>query len=416
MYLTDQEKKMLQGEYGAPVQKAMEILVHLGDFYGAEKMIAVRNVHMPGSSAIVAGKAGIRFVELMGNEGGLFCTLTTLNTAAVDLLDWRDLGFPEQYYHDQARLTRAYKKMGGVGCHTCIPYLSGNLPRFGEHIAWGESSAIAFVNSVVGARTNREGGPSALAAALTGRVPLYGYHLDENRAGQVRINVTAKLKGAFDYGTLGYYVGKQCQELIPVFTGLPSNITIDELKMLSAALASSGSVALFHVVGITPEAPTLEAAFRGKAALMEIEFGRTEYESTIAQLNKSRTNRVDLVVIGCPHASIDEIKLIAENLYENKTNSAVDFWITTAIGNKEIASRNGYLEIIEKAGARLVCDTCPILGPTAAMIGTKGYNAIATNSAKLAHYIPGQWDIGSHYGSFEQCIKAAITGVWGDEK
>ena len=415
MFLTDEEKKMLAGENGTPIRKAMEILTQLGEIYGAERMLPIQNVHMPGSSVVVTGKAGIKFVETMGCNGNKFCTYTTLNTAAVDMDNWKELGFPEEFYVDQIRLTNAYKNMGGIACHTCIPYLNGNLPRFGEHVAWGESSAIVFVNSVIGARTNREGGPSALAAALVGRVPAYGFHLDENRIGQVRVDVRSDLHGTYEYGTLGYYVGKICQELVPVFTGIPAHVTIDELKMLGAALASSGSVALYHVVGVTPEAPTLDAAFKGCTPKLELVYSRGEHQKTSAALNKIVNDKVDLVVMGCPHASIEELRCIAEQLQGKKINPDVDLWVTTALGIKELARRTGHLDLIEKAGGKVVCDTCPVLGPTADLVGKKGYRSLATNSAKLAHYIPGQWGIGSFYGSLEQCVQAALIGQWSCE-
>ena len=181
MNLTFEEQKMLDGAYGKSVQKSMEILTSLGDIYGAERMIPIKSVHMPGSSIVVAGEAATSFVEQMGENGTEFAAYTTLNTGAMDMDCPRELGFSEETIARQKRLTGAYGRMGGVPCHTCTPYLIGHCPKFGEHVAWGESSAIAFVNSVIGARTNREGGPAALAAAIAGRVPAYGYHLDENR-------------------------------------------------------------------------------------------------------------------------------------------------------------------------------------------------------------------------------------------
>ena len=189
MNLTFEEQKMLDGAYGKSVQKSMEILTSLGDIYGAERMIPIKSVHMPGSSIVVAGEAATSFVEQMGENGTEFAAYTTLNTGAMDMDCPRELGFSEETIARQKRLTGAYGRMGGVPCHTCTPYLIGHCPKFGEHVAWGESSAIAFVNSVIGARTNREGGPAALAAAIAGRVPAYGYHLDENRRGQFLIHV-----------------------------------------------------------------------------------------------------------------------------------------------------------------------------------------------------------------------------------
>lgn len=412
MQLTPEEEQMLSGEYGYPVQKAMEILVQLGEIYGASKMIPVSNVHMPGSSVVVAGEAGTKFVEKMAGEKGVFRTFTTLNPAAVDLNCWQEIGYSEATWGLQNRLTTAYQAMGAIPCHTCVPYLIGNTPRLGEHVAWGESSAIAFVNSVLGARTNREGGPSALAAALAGRVPAYGYHLDENRYGQIQVNVLVELKGITDYGSLGYWVGKLTGSKVPVFTGINNIASLEELKMLGAALASSGSVALYHVVGVTPEAPTLKAAFGNRKPEEVLEFGREQLEESQSLLNKNQRQDISLVVIGCPHASIREIEMIARELAGKKVSPNLELWVTTALPIKALAERCGYAQLIESAGGRLVIDTCPILSPMAEVARRKGYTALATNSAKLAHYAPGQWGLPTYYGSLQQCLTAALNGVF----
>ena len=229
MKLTAEEQKMLDGQYGKSVRKSMEILTSLGDIYGAERMIPVKSVHMPGSSIVVAGEAATSFVEQMGENETRFAAFTTLNTGAMDMDRPQELGFSEETIARQERLTGAYRRMGGVPCHTCTPYLIGHCPKFGEHVAWGESSAIAFVNSVIGARTNREGGPAALAAAIAGRVPAYGYHLDENRRGQFLIHVEASLSDIADYGALGYWVGTRVESGVPVFTGIPADVSTDQL-------------------------------------------------------------------------------------------------------------------------------------------------------------------------------------------
>lgn len=409
MRLTLDEQKMLNGEYGYPVQKGMEILVQLGEIYGAEEMLTVSNVHMPGASVVVAGEAGTKFVEEMVGKEGKFKTLTTLNTSAIDFKHWDEIGFSEDTFKLQTRLTCAYECMGGLACHTCTPYLIGNTPRFGEHVAWGESSAIAYVNSVLGARTNRHGGPSALAVALTGKVPAYGLHLQENRYGNLLFNVNVELNGIDDYGSLGYWAGKIVESKVPVFTGIPSDVTIDQLKMLSAALASSGSVALYHIVGVTPEAPTLEAAFGNKQPEQVLEFGAAQLIESRNSLNKHQNQPVSLVAIGCPHASITEIEMIAKLLNNKKINPNVELWVITAVPNVAYAERCGFKQIIESAGGRMVSDTCPILAPMNDLAKKKGYKAMATNSAKLAHYAPGQWALPTYYGSLERCINAALT-------
>lgn len=412
MYLTEEEEKMLKGEFGLAVQKAMQILVALGDIYDAERMVPVSNVHMPGSSVVVAGDAGLRFVEEIASTSALFKTYTTLNPAAVDLKGWEAMGIPRNFFEKQLRLTRAYERMGAVSCHTCTPYLIGNLPRNGEHIAWGESSAIAFSNSIIGSRTNREGGPSALASALTGRTPLYGLHLDENRRGRLLIKVDTDLKDVTDYGALGYFVGKVCGGENPVFVNKVRNPSIDQLKMLGAALASSGSVALYHIVGITPEARTEADAFQGEKPSEKVYFGHEELERAKEELSKEPSDQVDIVCIGCPHSSLNEISEVAELLRGRKVDSDVKLWVCTSLSVKSLADRMGYTEVIERAGGVIVCDTCPVLAPTKELVKLYGYRTIATNSAKLAHYAPGQCNLMPHYGDTKACIKAAVDGVW----
>lgn len=410
MKLTEQEQQMLDGKYGKSVQKSMQILTQLGEIYGADHMVPVKSVHMPGSSIVVAGEAATSFVEQMGENDTQFAAFTTLNTGAMDMDIPRELGFSEETISRQHRLTDAYTKMGGVQCHTCTPYLIGHCPKYGEHVAWGESSAIAFANSVLGARTNRQGGPAALAAAIAGRVPAYGYHLDENRKGQFLIHVDVPLHDIADYGALGYWVGTRVESGIPVFTGIDSAVSTDQLKALGAALASSGAVALFHVVGVTPEAPSLEAAFGGNEPEKNWSFGAGEMDEAYHKLNKHRGQPVSLVAMGCPHSSINEIIKVASLLKGQKVKSA--FWILCAQPVKHLAERSGHAKIIEEAGATLVCDTCPVLGAMAEPMEKIGMTAMATNSAKLAHYAPGQWSIPTYYGTTEACVNAAIKGVF----
>jgi predicted aconitase len=409
MNLSAKQQDMYDGKFGVPVKKAMEIIVQLGTIYGAKKLIPISSVHMPGSSVVVSGEAGVRFVEEMAEGGGNFLIPTTLNTGALDIGMWEALGYSQATYDLQQRLTGAYKKMGAVAVHTCTPYFGGSLPAKGEHIAWGESSAVAFVNSVLGAKTNREGGPSALASALTGLVADYGYHKDENRAGQYVVHVETPLKSITDFGSLGYWAGRIVESGVPVFTGI-EKATIDELKMLGAALASSGSVALFHVIGCTPEAQTLDAAMQGKKPVKEMSFGANELTEGKEQLNKHHGEPVSLIAIGCPHTSIAELEKIAIFLRGKKVKEGIHFWIMTSVSVKAAADRSGYVDIIEKAGARLVLDTCPILSPMQDLIKANGLKAMVTNSAKLAHYGPGQIAMPTYYVDTDHCLNTAISG------
>jgi len=412
MRLTREEKEMLEGKYGYPVQKSMEILVGLGECYDAERMIPVASAHLLDSLSI--GKAGALFNEEMADKGGKFVTFTDANPLSIEPYSWEDLGFSEGSVREQMAIIHNYTRMGLFLSNTCTPYLVGHYPRPGEHIAWSESSAVIFANSVLGARTNREGGFSSLAAALTGRVPEYGYHLDRNRYGDLEILVTANLKDIHDYGALGYFTGKVAKDKVPVLIGIPPSVSQDELKHLGAAEAASGSVALYHVVGVTPEAPTREAAFGPKKARdwETFELGEKELRETKELLSKATTRETDLVVFGCPHASIGEIKEIAQLLLGKKLNSGVELWISTSWIVKSYAEKMGHMDIIEAAGARILCETCPSAMPWGFLKG-RGHKVAATNSAKLAFYLTGgQHDLSMHYGSTERCVEAATSGVW----
>lgn len=262
MMLTKEEKAMLGGQSGYAVQKSMEILVALGEIYEAQKMVPVSHAHLVG---FLTHEGAGPFIQEMANKGAKFTVPATGNFVTFDLLHWKEMGISEQLFKEQMAILDAYEKMGAIISPTCTPYLVGHAPRMGEHIAWAESSAVIYANSVLGARTNREGGPVPMAAAITGRVPMCGYHLDKNRRGQVKIVVTTTLRSITDYATLGYFTGKIVQERSPVFFGIPGGVSCDQLKALGAALATSGAVTLFHVIGVTPEARTERDAFIQKA-------------------------------------------------------------------------------------------------------------------------------------------------------
>lgn len=413
MYLTEEETAMLDGDKGPAVRQAMEILVALGESFGAQRLLTINNVHMAGSSVLVAEEAGTRFVEDVRKNGGKFITTVTTNPTAVDPDKWKAIGIPESDSILQTRLTDAYAGMGANSCNTCIPYFVGNSPRFGEHMAWGESSAVVYANSVCGARTNREGGPSGLASALTGRTPEYGFHLKENRYGKILVKVEAALNDMTDYGTLGYFAGRIAGQDTPVFTGIPSNPTLEQLKALSAALASSGAVSMFHAVGVTPEAPTVEEAFNGKEPEQVLVFDEAAKAKAEAALNKEPSDHVDWILVGCPNATVQEIREVAEALEGGKKVApGVALWVTTANAMYAMADRMGYIKTIEDAGGVVVRETCPFLARSRVIAPTKGYKTLTTNSAKMAFYAPGQFGLPTHYGNLQRVMKAAIDGVW----
>jgi len=375
MYLTKEEERMLAGEQGEVMERMFRLLVRLGEIYGAENMISVGSVQVAGVSYKSIGDPGTEFLEDMASKGTRVKVLTYLNPAGMDLEDWKKYGFPEDFARNQLRIINAFKQMGIVITSTCTPYLAGNLPRFREHIAWSESSAVSFANSVIGARTNREGGPSALAAAICGRTPNYGLHLWENRQPTVKVKVDVDLSFNSDFGALGYYVGKQVKNKIPYFTGI-KNANTDQLKSLGAAMAASGAVALYHVEELTPEADLVETK-----GLETITVTQREIDETYENLNSGR--EPDIVILGCPHASLREIAVLAEKVKGKKLRKPV--WICTSRMMKEASDRMGFTEIIEKAGGSVVADTCMVVSPIEKM----GYKTTGVNSGKAANYLPG---------------------------
>ena len=374
MYLTKEQEKMLEGEEGEVVEKLMRLLVRLGDIYNADRMIPVGSVQVSGVSYKSIGDPGLEFLEDFASKGVKVKVLTYLNPAGMDLENWREIGIPADFAERQNKIISAFKKMGIVITATCTPYLAGNLPRFREHIAWSESSAVSFSNSVIGARTNREGGPSALAAAICGFTPNYGLHLDENRKPDFVIDVKADLSFNADFGAMGYFVGSAVKNKIPYFRGIKEANT-DNLKALGAAMAASGAVALYHVEGMTPEAGLMDTE-----GLEVIEFGNEELKETYEKLNTGE--EPDVVILGCPHASLREIAEVARRV-EGKTLKK-PLWICTSRAMKETAERMGLLDVIEKAGGKIVADTCMVVSPIENLFKTT-----AVNSGKAAHYLPG---------------------------
>jgi predicted aconitase len=402
MVLTEEEQKMLDGEYGKAIQQSMKVLVTLGKIYGAERMIKITNVHAPGVSYRVTGDAGLNYVKEASHDA-VFKIPMTLNSIGIDYQDWEKIGFPHDFAQKQMELSNAYHKMGAIAVNSCTPYLTGNLPVFGEHIAWGESSAIVFANSVLGARTNREGGPTALAAALTGCVPEYGLHLDKNRRGTHLIKVERQPVTDKDFAVLGYFTGKFAGKDVPVLEGIQKRPSLENFKTLGAAMASSGAVALYHIIGHTPEAPEKSAVIYGDVETTV--FGQKEYDKVCEKFSFS--GPVDFVVFGCPHTSIIEMRDIARLLEGKKIKSGL--WVCTSRPVKNLADTMGYSGNILDAGGEIVCDTCPVLCYT---LSQRNYKTVATNSGKMAHYAPGLWNLQPVLLDMGECIQAAVDGKW----
>jgi len=395
MYLTNAEEKMLAGEEGYALQKNMQILTALGDIFGADKMIPVSSVQVAGVSYYNLGDAGLEYLETLADQGAKARVKTTLNPAGMDLENWRELGIDEKFASKQKQLIDAFIRMGIIPSCTCTPYLVGNEPARGDHIAWSESSAVTYANSILGAMTNREGGPSALAAAVTGRTPSYGMHLQENRKPKVRVKIETKLTAVPEFGALGYFVGKKIGAKIPLFEGLEGT-EVEPLKSLCASIATYGGTALFHLN---------DASYTANEAPGEtLTVARSDIEGALRALNDEAAE-VDFVALGCPHCTLDEIKTIADLLQDRKVTR--EFWICTARQTMEEAEKFGYVQKIRTAGAKFACDTCMAVAPL------KGrFKVLATDSAKACYYGRGTNDFKTRIGTVEECVNAAVTGKW----
>lgn len=396
MFLTPEEMGLLSGSQGRASQKAMQILVALGEIYGAKRMIPVTSAQIAGVSYDNLGEAGLQFLAELAEGGGRVRVPTTLNPAGMDIENWRALGIPPDFAEGQEQVLNAYARMGVTLTCTCTPYLTGNLPKYGDHLAWSESSAVCYANSVIGARTNREGGPSALAAALTGRTPEYGIHLPENRLPDLTFQVEARLVDSSDFGALGKVIGEQiaATKSIPYIQGVES-ATLEELKSFCASLATYGGSAQFHVQGITPDAGT--SIPPGE----QLTISQSDLEKAYASLTDAAGDEVDFISLGCPHLSLGEIEHIS-HLLEGKQVKR-EFWVTTARATKLLADRLGYTQIIEAAGAKFAADTCCVVAPI------KGrFTAMATDSAKACYYAAAKNKLKTIFLPIEKVVQQAL--------
>jgi len=395
--LTKQEQSMLDGAEGNAVRKSMEILVALGEIFGAESLIKIGSVQVSGVSYHNLGDAGLEFLDDLAKDGRVK-VLTTLNPAGMDLENWRQLGISPEFAEKQKLVIDAFERMGILVSCTCTPYLIGNLPVYGEHVAWSESSAVTFANSVIGAKTNREGGPSALAAAFVGKTPCYGLHLDENRVPDIHVKVKAELTKLSDWGALGYAIGKKAENKIPYISGVKT-ADLDELKSFCASIVTYGAKPLFYIKGITPASGQQVAP--NETVVIEQADIRNAYDNINDQVND-----IELVCVGCPHCSINEIAKVAELIEGKKFAESTEFWVATSRTTKQLADKRGYTRIIEAAGGKFACDTCMAVAPI------KGrFKSLATTSAKGCFY-SRQNLMKTKMGSIEQCIEAAMTGKW----
>lgn len=405
--LTIRDEKVLNGEFGPASQMAMRILTQLGEVVGAVEMMNVEQVHVDG--CIYESEAHLDFAEKLAFLGGRVILPTTLNATSLDLRHPDAWGYSAHWKSKAQRMANAYLSMGCTPTWTCAPYQTEYLPKFGQQIAWAESNAIVYANSVIGARTNRYGDFTDICAALTGRVPKYGLHLPENRRGQVLFVLRDIPDALYEddafYPVLGHFIGEHTGDKIPVILGLPSKVSQDALKALGAGAASSGAVALFHAVGITPEARTLEQAFGGNEYERR-EITLRDLNAARAELSSADGTQLDAVVLGSPHFSLQECLRLAELMDGLRVRPEVELIVTTNRIVTEALRARGVLQTLTDAGVRVCEDTCILLSPMLA----PEIRVIMTNSAKYAYYTPNLLERRVVFGSLRDCVASAAQG------
>jgi predicted aconitase len=419
MRLTDHEKAMRDGVHGAAKARAMDLLIRYGEALGAERLIETNNVagafnaSTPSLRALAARGFDAVYSELnLDSDQVVAVPRMAVNTCqlitGIDNEKWKLQGITEDLAEQQKR-GEAFFGERGINMHaTCTPYQVGNVPVKGEHCAWMESSAVVYCNSVLGARTNTEGKESTGAAALTGRIPDWGLHLDRNRHGTHLVEVGIPIEDIMEWGLLGYWLGEIVQDEIPVLTGTLRQPTLIKLKHFGAAASSSGGVEMYHLPGTTPEAGSVEEAFGGHRITDTLRYGPTERRRAYDNLNCARERKIDFVMLGCPHNSIEQVWLIASLLEGRRIHPGTALWVHTPRALRDTAARNGYVRMIEEAGGVVMSDTCPAISRHM----PKGVRTVATDSAKQAHYLPAITGVEAWFGSVRDCVEAAMSGTW----
>jgi predicted aconitase len=410
MRLASEEEGMLRGERGEAVRQALQVQLEVGEFFGAERLVPVNNVHMMGDIEVM-GDGGLEFLRRMAELDARCVVNTTTNARCFDFDHVERLNQDKETAEKEKVLISFLQEIGVMTTDNCINYQSLYQPHLGEHVAWGDTGTVIYANSVLGARSNFESGPAALAAALTGLVPEYGFHLDERRKGKVLVNLEANPKNLADWGAVGKLVGEAHQDYfsVPVFVGVEGAPEADDLKHLGASLASYGSMGMFHVVGVTPEARTLEDAFGGREPEATVTVTDEDIEELYAGYDGGG-GEANLIVFSGPQLSLYELKTLSELLEGKKVKEGTTLIVTTNRGYKAAGEKLGYLGKIEEAGGTVLEGVCfYILDNVARMRVENGWENLVTNSAKLANII-GAHKYNPILRRTEECVEIAVTG------
>ncbi|MCL6449942.1 MAG: aconitase X catalytic domain-containing protein [Acetobacteraceae bacterium] len=400
MRLTDEEKRTLDGGRGEARRVAMEILAGMGKIFEAGRLVPVRSAHVLASLLNFHG-AGLEVIERLAALGARYAVPTTVDPVSVSL-EGDDIPLPPGLAERQRRICAAHAAMGVVPSWTCTPYWGGNLPGYGDHVAWSESSAVAFVNSVLGARTNRLSTGLEIAASIMGRIPECGLHLTENRRPRVRFRVEADPADELDFGAIGYLVGRLAPGRTPYLVGLPPHATWEQLTSLGAAAASAGGIALFHAEGVTAESRRGAVDLRGLRRAEEHLIDRAAIRRAVAELTTaSRTP--DLVALGCPHWSVRQLSRLAALLRGRRVRDSVRLWVYTSPYVKRAALEKGVAQAIEASGARILTGTCMVIS----FLRHAGVRVMMTDSVRAARLVPSEHGCEAVLAPLAECVSRA---------
>lgn len=387
MHLTTEEQAMAAGTAGTAVKWAMDYQLAVGEFFGAQRMVPVRSAHAHCDGEAL-GEPGVRFLEELADQGTQVRIPLTLDPRSADLSCALETGQQQSIVDIERRILAAMTRMGALPTNTCINYQTIDVPHGGEHLAWGDTGTVIYANAVAGARSNFEGGPAALAAALTGRVPEYGFHLDRCRRGTVLVELEVEPADESDWGAVGCLVGRRFPGYweVPVIDGVTRNPSPDELKQLGAALASYGSHAMYHLVGVTPEARTRADACGGTVPRERMVIDRAALRGAYDSFVPDKPEP-DIVVFGTPQLSVFELGELA-TLFAGR-HVATTVYATTSLSVLRAAEEYGYATVLREAGVRLLAGVCFYLMTARDLGRRKGLRTFVTNSAKLANIIEG---------------------------
>ena len=415
MILTKVEEEMLAGRQGPAKKLALEGLVQLGRAYDAPRMVEIGYAHIHAGMALYL--EDVELIEGLAGQNAQMAVPASVNIANADTVNWKQTGAPEKLVRLQQRAATAHHRMGSACSFTCTPYWAGHWPTWNTHMTSIESTVTIFCNSVIGAKSNRDGYFSVYAG-ITGRYPLFGYHLDENRRGTMLFKVEAELGGTTDFSCLGFHIGKIVGEGVPVLSGLKRRPTLDELDALGAGMATSGGVSLYILPQVTPPFASVDQAFAPQSVPEALPVSRADIDEVYRYFCTGRFDHVDIIHVGCPHASFEEMRDYANQLRGKKVKDSVEFWITTSRAVRRMAEEQDLLKVLETAGAKVIADTCPIschfartVSPDPALgVVPPPLRTVLVDSAKQAKYVRDMIQCDTLLAPTERVIEAAITG------